>query len=160
MPLFGYGERDLVEKYRQGVSDGRSQCIRELLTGLNNSFPDLADHVGKGLYLGTSDIIRYLADEWKRKQAQCSKQQSRIASLKRKCDWLKADLEELESGRLHAAIKTLTAERGRARQQIAALQNELDQLGLACAAEKRDLRREIERLDQLIVAYEQKQNVR
>ena len=160
MPLFGYGERDLVEKYRQGVSDGRSQCIRELLTGLSRSFPDLVDHVGKGLCPGASDIIRYLADERKRKQSQCSEQQSRIASLSRKCDWLKADLEDLESGRLHAAIKNLTAERGRARQQIAALQNELDQLGLACDAEKQELRREVERLDELIVEYEQKQNVR
>ena len=160
MPLLGYSERDLNERYWRDVSDGRSQCIRELLTGLSRSFPDLADHVDKGLYLGTSEIIRYLTDEWKRKRARCSEQQSRVASLSRKCDWLKADLEELESGRLHAAIKNLTAERSRARQHVAALQNELDQLGLACDAEKRDLLREIEWLDELIIAYEQKQNVR
>ncbi len=76
MPLFGYSERDLNERYWRGVNDGRSQCIHELLIGLSRSFPDLADHVHKGLYLGASDLIHYLADEWKRKQSQCREQQS------------------------------------------------------------------------------------
>jgi chromosome segregation ATPase len=154
MPIFGHSERDLDKKYKRGVRDGRSQGIRELLNELSRLFPNLAHRTSRNLCPDTSDIIRYLTDTWQQEQSVRSRQHLEIEFLKRERSRLEAELEILESGKLHTTIENLTVERHQLRQRVATLQNELSQLQLNCDAERQELLEEIEQLDELVVHYE------
>ena len=161
MPIFGYSEHDLDEMYKQGVREGRAACTRELFNALNELFPDLVHIPNGNLYSDIPDIIRSLRRIQERERSRCSRQKSKIEFLQYLRSRLEAEINALESGKLYATIDRLAAERDRLKQDVAAMQNELNQSRVTHQSERQNLLDEIEQLDKLVVEYESRmQNAR
>ena len=161
MPVFGYSEHDLDERYERGVRNGRTRCTHELLNALNDLFPDLVHITNRDSYSDIPDIIRGLRRIQEQERSRCSRQKSKIEFLQYLRSRLEAEINALESGKLHATIDRLAAERDRLKQDVAAMQNELNQSRVTHQSERQKLLDEIEHLDGLVVEYESKmQNAR
>lgn len=161
MPIFGYSEHDLDEAHERGVRDGRTRCTRELLNALSEIFPDLVHSANRNPCFGIPDIIRSLMRIQERERSRCSRQKSKIEFLQYLRFRLEDELNALKSGKLYATIDRLAAERDRLKQNVAAMQNELNQSRATHRAEQQKLLDEIEQLDGLVVEYESKmQNAR